>query len=126
MSDSLEIDPNRTNTLFTHVCSNFDKPNHRNMSLKWTHRRDDLELTPCYNLGTESLSVEAAYRVDDENKLKVNYCMNSNMGTLEWTNSSGTGGGGDLRITARANLADADAAKQVPTLMIEKTWNMDV
>ena len=68
----------------------------------------------------------AAYRVDDENKLKVAYDMASNMGSLEWTNNAGTGGGGELRVTARANLADADAAKQVPTLVIEKNWNVDV
>jgi len=84
-----------------------------------------MELTPAYNLGTESLSVDASYNIDDENRLKVGYCMNTNMGSLEWVNSAGTGGGGDLRITARANLADSNTAKQMPTMLIEKTWSMD-
>lgn len=120
----VSVDDNNTAGV-VYDLSNFDKPNHRNMTLKWTHVRDDLEITPSYNLGTESLGLAAAYRVDDENRLKATYCMNSNVGTLEWTNSAGTGGGGDLRITASANLADADSAKQVPTLKIEKTWNID-
>lgn len=51
--------------------------------------------------------------------------MNDNMGSLQWVNSSGAGGGGDLRITARANLADANSAKQMPTMLVEKTWSMD-
>jgi len=118
------VDDNNTAGL-VYDLSNFDKPNHKACTLKWTYRSGDMELTPAYNLGTESLSVDASYNIDDENRLKVGYCMNTNMGSLEWVNSAGTGGGGDLRITARANLADSNTAKQMPTMLIEKTWSMD-
>ena len=112
--------------IFRSSCSNFDKPNHKSCTLKWTYRSGDIQVTPAYNLGTESLSVEGKYTVDAENNLRATYCMNSNMGSLEWVNSSGAGGGGDLRVTARANLADADSAKQMPTLLIEKNFDLDV
>lgn len=122
---SVDVDDSNTAAL-VYDLTNFDKPNHKSCTLKWTYRSGDIQVTPAYNLGTESLSVEGRYTVDSENNLKATYDMNSNMGTLEWVNSSGAGGGGDLRITARANLADADSAKQMPTLLVEKTWDMDV
>lgn len=84
-----------------------------------------MEVSPAYNLGTESLSVTGTYNVDADNRLKVGYCMNSNVGSLEWTNSSGAGGGGDLRITARSDLSSADSAKSMPTVMVEKCWSID-
>ena len=107
------------------MCSNFDRPNHKSATLKWTHRQGDLEITPSFNLGTESAAVDATYTVDAENSLRAKYCMNSNVGELAWTNSSGAGGGGDVKITARANLADTNSAKQVPTLLVEKSWAID-
>lgn len=101
-------------------------PNYKAVTLKWTHRNGDLELTPAYNLGSEALSVEAAYSIDEENRLKATYDLSTNDASLQWTNSSGAGGGGDLRVTARANLADGNATKQVPQLLLEKTWDLDI
>ena len=120
----ISVDDNNTASL-TYDLSNFDKPNHRSCAVKWTYSSGDFEIAPAYNLGTESLSVSGTYQVDDDNKLKVGYDMNTSHGTLEWTNTSGSGGGGDLKVTAKANLADSDSAKQMPTMLIEKTWTID-
>ncbi len=125
METAVDVDDNNTAGL-VYDLSNFDKPNHKSCTLKWTYRSGDYEVTPSYNLGTESLAVRGKYTIDAENALSVKYCMNSNNAEATWTNSSGAGGGGDLRVTARANLADADSAKQMPTLLLEKTWGMDV
>lgn len=119
------LDDNNTAGL-VYDLSGFDKPNHKAVTLKYTYRQGDLEVTPMYNMGTETASLTGTYTIDAENKLEVGYDMNSNMGSLCWTNSSGTGGGGDIRVTARANLADSNAAKQMPTMLIEKTWSVDV
>ena len=51
------------------------RPSHRNCTVGWCHRRDDLEIEPRYNMGTESLSAAVAYRVDDENKLRAIFDM---------------------------------------------------
>ena len=118
------IDDNNTASL-TYDLSNFEKPNHRSCAVEWTYTSGDFEISPAYDLGTESLSVSGTYQVDDDNKLKATYDMNSNLGSLEWTNSSGAGGGGDLKVTAKANLADSTSAKQMPTMLIEKTWTID-
>eukprot|EP00890_Picochlorum_soloecismus_P004763 jgi/Picsp_1/5288/NSC_02650-R1_oep24_pea ame: full=outer envelope pore protein chloroplastic ame: full=chloroplastic outer envelope pore protein of 24 kda len=118
------VDDNNTASL-TYDLSNFDRPNHRSCSVKWTYTSGDFEVSPAYNLGTESLSLSGVYQVDDDNKLKVSYDMNTNLGSLEWTNSAGAGGGGDLKVTAKANLSDSDSAKQMPTMLIEKTWSID-
>lgn len=127
-SSSLEakvsVDDNNSASL-TYDLSNFDKPNHRSCAVKWTYTSGDLELSPAYNLGTESLSISGKYQVDDDNSLKLDYDMNSSNATLEWTNTSGSGGGGDLRVTAKTNLADSNSAKQMPTMVIEKTWTID-
>lgn len=120
----LALDDNNTAGLIYNL-SGYEKPDHKAVTLKYTYCQGDLEVSPMYNLGTETLSISGIYTVDAENKLEAQYDMNSNMGTLLWTNSSGTGGGGDLKITARANLADANSAKQMPTLLIEKTWSVD-
>jgi len=50
--------------------------------------------------------------------------MNTNNGSLTWTNSGALGGGGNLRVTATAAM-DGGAVKQVPTLRIEKDWDID-
>eukprot|EP00889_Picochlorum_renovo_P001513 jgi/Picre1/28543/NNA_003945.t1 len=98
----IAVDDNNTASL-TYDLSNFDKPNHRSCAVKWTYTSGDFEIAPAYNLGTGA-------------------CPH---GTLEWTNTSGSGGGGDLKVTAKANLADSDSAKQMPTMLIEKTWTID-
>lgn len=99
-------------------------PDHRNLTLGWVHRHDDLTVEPSYNLGTESLSAAVTYRVDDENSLKAHFDMNTNNGSLTWTNSGALGGGGNLRVTATAAM-DGGAVKQVPSLRIEKDWDID-
>jgi hypothetical protein len=118
------VDDSNTATV-VYDLSNFDKPTHKACTLKWTHRNGDLSVTPAFNLGSESLSLDASYAVDAENSVRARYDMNSNMGELRWTNSSGAGGGGDLCVTARANLADSASAKQMPTMLVEKTWSVE-
>jgi len=120
----VSVDDNNSASL-TYDLSNYDRPNHRACAVKWTYTSGDFEVSPAYNLGTESLSLAGTYQLDDDNKLKVAYDLNSNLGSLEWTNSSGAGGGGDLKVTAKANLADSETAKQMPTMLIEKTWTID-
>jgi len=120
----VSVDDNNSASL-TYDLSNYDRPNHRACAVKWTYTSGDLEISPAYNLGSESLSVSGTYQVDDDNKLKLTYDMNTSNGTLEWTNTSGSGGGGDLKVTAKANLADSNTAKQMPTMVIEKTWTID-
>ena len=123
---NLDVDDNNTAAIVYDLTS-FERPDHKACLLKWTYRSGDYEVTPMYNLGTESLGVIGSYTIDSENRLRASYDLNSNMGSIQWTNASGAGiGGGDLRITASANLADADSAKQMPTLLVEKTWSMDV
>jgi hypothetical protein len=127
-SSSLEakvaVDDNNSATL-TYDLSNFNQPSHRDCSVKWTYKSGDLELSPSYNLGSESLSVSGSYQVDVDNRLKLNYDLNSSDASLEWTNTSGSGGGGDLVVTASTNLADSNSAKQMPTIKLEKTWTID-
>jgi hypothetical protein len=120
----VSVDDNNSASL-TYDLSNYDRPNHRACAVKWTYTSGDLEISPAYNLGSESLSLSGTYQVDDDNKLKLTYDMNTSNGTLEWTNTSGSGGGGDLKVTAKANLADSNTAKQMPTMVIEKTWTID-
>lgn len=121
----MSIDDNNTAAVIYDL-ADYSGPNYKAATLKWTHRNGDIEFTPAYNLGSEALSIEAAYTVDEENRLKLNYNVATNNASLQWTNSSGAGGGGDLRITAQANLADGDTAKQVPRLLLEKTWDLDM
>jgi len=90
--------------------------------MKWTYRNGDVELTPSYNLGSESLALTGAYVFDEENRAKATYDVSSQAASLQWVNSSGAGGGGDLRVTATTNLSDA---KQVPSMLIEKTWSIE-
>jgi hypothetical protein len=127
-SSSLEakvsVDDNNSASL-TYDLSNFNAPSHRDCSVKWTYTSGDLELSPAYNLGSESLSVGAKYSVDADNSLKINYDLNSSDASLEWTNTAAAGGGGDLVVTATTNLADSNAAKQMPTIKLEKTWTID-
>ena len=127
-SSSLEakvgVDDNNSAKL-TYDLSNFSAPSHRDCSVSWTYSSGDLELTPSYNLGSEALSVAATYQVDGDNSVKLNYDLNSSDASLEWTNSSGSGGGGDLVVTATTNLADSNAAKQMPPIKLEKTWTID-
>jgi hypothetical protein len=127
-SSSLEakvsVDDNNSAKI-TYDLSNFSQPSHRDCSVSWTYSSGDLELTPSYNLGSEALSVGATYQVDGDNSVKLNYDLNSSDASLEWTNTSGSGGGGDLVVTATTNLADSNAAKQMPTIKLEKTWTID-
>jgi hypothetical protein len=118
------VDDNNRASL-TYDLSNYSGPNHRDCSVKWTYSSGDFEISPSYNLGNESLSLSGTYQVDDDNSLKVDYDLNTSNASLEWTNSSGAGGGGDLKVTAKSNLADSNSAKQMPTLLIEKTWTID-
>jgi len=127
-SSSLEakigVDDNNSASL-TYDLSNFNAPSHRDCAVKWTYSSGDLEVSPAYNLGSESLSISGTYQVDGDNKLKVNYDLNSSDASVEWTNTSGSGGGGDLVVTATTNLADTNSAKQMPTIRLEKTWTID-
>ena len=113
-------DNNRAGVIYD--LTNYDAPNYKSATVKWTYRSGDMEITPSYNLGSESLALAGSYVVDSENRLKATYDVNSQAASLQWVNSSGAGGGGDLRVTARANLNDA---KQVPSMLIEKTWSVD-
>lgn len=101
------------------------RPSHKDMILGYVHRQKDFEIEPRYNFSTESVSCGVTYKMDDENKLRAIFDVNSNEGSLQWTNSGGLGGDGDLRVTARATL-DKDGMKQMPAVMIEKTWDCDM
>lgn len=102
--------------------SNYDKPDIKRCALKWRWSRDDLSLEPGYDFGTESVFAEMRYKLDDENRLRARYDMHSNDAMLEWLNSSGMGGGGDLRVRANMNLDDMG---KMPTLRAEKSWDVD-
>lgn len=121
---SVAVDDDNSATL-TYDLSDYNGPDHRKLVVKWSHTQKDFVIEPSFNFATESLSAAVTYRVDDENKLKANYDAKTNVGTLEWTNTGGLVGDGDLKITARSAL-DADSVKKVPTLMMEKTWSLDV
>lgn len=108
----------------TYNLTNFSGPDHRNVTLGWIHRHDDLTIEPSYNLGTESLAAAVTYRVDDENSLKAHFDLNTNNGKLVWTNTGALGGGGALRVTATAALEGGNV-KQVPSLLLEKDWDFD-
>ena len=85
---------------------------HKNAILGWTYTKDDIELEPRFNLGTESLSAGVTWRVDDENKLRAVVDMGTNEGALTWTNCGSLGGGGETKLTARMRL-DKDSMQQV-------------
>jgi hypothetical protein len=108
--------------LFHHIDCEFYPPPQPPPST--INKKQDLELTPSYNLGSESLSVKACYTLDAENKLEATYDVGSNDASLQWRNNSGLGGDGELRVTARANMSDA--VKQVPSLLVEKTFGVDI
>lgn len=117
----LDIDDNnRCGVIYD--LTNYDGPNYKSATVKWTYRNGDVEVTPSYNLGTESLALTTAYVLDAENRCKATYDVNSQAASLQWINSSGAGGGGDLRVTARTNLSDA---KQMPSMLIEKNWTIE-
>lgn len=111
--------------VLTYDLSNYEGPDYRHLILKWVHTQKDFVIEPQFNLATESLSAAVTYKVDDDNKLKAIYDTKSNVGKLEWTNTGSLGGDGTLRITARSAL-DADSVKKMPTLMVEKTWSLEV
>lgn len=85
---------------------------HKNATVGWVYKKDDIELEPRFNLGTESLAAGVTWKVDDENKLRAVFDMGSNEGTLTWTNTGALGGGGDTKLTARMKL-DKDSMQQV-------------
>ena len=121
---SVAVDDNNTAKVI-YRANPGNRLDHRNAIVGWTYRKDDLELEPRYNLGTESLSAGVTYRVDDDNKLRAVYDMGSNEASLTWTNSGALGGGGDTKVTARTKL-DKGNANQMPTLLISKDWDLDV
>ncbi len=61
--------------------------------------------------------------MDDENRLRCVYENHNRNAHLEWINSSGTGGGGDLKVCATMNLDDG--MNKMPTLRVEKVWDLD-
>ena len=101
---------------FPYLCppfpSNFCRLDHKNAILGFTYTKDDIELEPRFNLGTESLSAGVTWRVDDENKLRAVVDMGTNEGALTWTNCGSLGGGGETKLTARMKL-DKDSMQQV-------------
>jgi hypothetical protein len=106
-------------------CNPGSKLDHKNATVGWVYRKDDVELEPRFNLGTESLSAGVTWKVDDENKLRAIFDMGSNEGMLTWTNTGSLGGGGDTKVTARMRL-DKDGIEKMPTLMIQKQWDVDM
>lgn len=121
---SVAVDDNNSAKVI-YRCNPGSKLDHKNAIVGWVYRKDDIELEPRFNLGTESLSAGVTWKVDDENKLRAIFDMGSNEGTLTWTNTGSLGGGGDLKLTARMKL-DKDSMQQMPTLMIQKDFDFDV
>lgn len=120
---SVGVDDNNSAKVI-YKCNPGSKLDHKNAIVGWVYRKDDIELEPRFNLGTESLSAGVTYRVDDENKLRAVFDMGSNEGTLTWTNSGSLGGGGATKLTARMKL-DKDSMQQMPTLTLTKDWDVD-
>lgn len=106
-------------------CNPGSKLDHKNAIVGWVYKKDDIELEPRFNLGTESLSAGVTWKVDDDNKLRAIFDMGSNEGALTWTNSASLGGGGETKVTARMKL-DKDSMQQMPTLTISKNWDIDM
>ncbi|PRW56481.1 outer envelope pore chloroplastic-like [Chlorella sorokiniana] len=121
---SVGVDDNNSAKVI-YRCNPGSKLDHKNAIVGWVYRKDDIELEPRFNLGTESLSAGVTWKVDDENKLRAIFDMGTNEGRLTWTNTGSLGGGGDLKLTARMKL-DKDSMQQMPTLMIQKDWDFDV
>lgn len=100
-----------------------DKPDLKRCSVKWRYTKDDLSVEPGYDFGTESVFGQLKYRLDDENRVCARMNMHTNMASLRWTNTSGMGGGGDMRITASMNMDDG--LGKIPTVVAEKYWDVD-
>jgi len=105
-------------------CNPGSKLDHKNAIVGWVYKKDDVELEPRFNLGTESLSAGVTWKVDDDNKLRAIFDMGSNEGTLTWTNTGSLGGGGNTKLTARMKL-DKHSMQQMPTLTLSKDWDVD-
>lgn len=122
MEASMDVnDDNRVTVAYD--LTGYDKPDVKRTALRWRYTHDDLTVEPGYNFGTESLFAEVKYRLDDENRVRGHMCMHTNMATLEWINSSGMGGGGDMKVSAR--MCMDDGVKKMPTLRAEKLWTVD-
>ncbi|EFN58187.1 expressed protein [Chlorella variabilis] len=120
---AVSVDDNNTAKVI-YRCNPGNKLDHRNATVGWCYRKDDIEIEPRFNLGTESLSAGVTYRMDDENRVRAIYDMGSNEGTLTWYNTGSLGGGGETRLTARMKL-DKDNVQQ-PTIMLSKNWDLDM
>ncbi|KAL4443479.1 hypothetical protein ABPG75_011216 [Micractinium tetrahymenae] len=120
---SVGVDDNNTAKVI-YKCNPGSKLDHRNAIVGWVYCKDDIELEPRFNLGTESLSAGVTWKVDDENKLRAVFDMSTNEGALTWTNSGSLGGGGSTKLTARMKL-DKDSMQQMPTLTLTKDWDVD-
>jgi len=121
---SVAVDDNNSAKII-YKCNPGNKLDHKNAILGWTYTKDDIELEPRFNLGTESLSAGVTWKVDGENKLRAVVDMGTNEGALTWTNSGSLGGGGETKLTARMKL-DKDSMQQMPTLLLTKNWDLDM
>lgn len=101
----------------------YDKPDLKRCAVKWRYTHDDLTVEPGYSFGTEALFLDAKYKLDDENKVRAHMDMHNNMALLEWTNSSGVGGSGDMRVSAR--MCMDDGFNKIPSIRAEKMWTVD-
>lgn len=124
LETTMQVDDNNIAKL-NYDLSNFDKFDHKAIVFKWSYRRDDITVEPSFNMANESLACTAWYTVDDDNKLKAHYDLHTQHGWVQWVNNGALGGGGELKVTARANLENKDSAKQMPTILVEKTWTID-
>jgi hypothetical protein len=120
---SVGVDDNNSAKVI-YRCNPGSKLDHKNAIVGWVYKKDDVELEPRFNLGTESLSAGVTWKVDDDNKLRAIFDMGSNEGWLTWTNTGSLGGGGNTKLTARMKL-DKDSMQQMPTLTLTKDWDVD-
>jgi hypothetical protein len=103
--------------------SNWDGADLKRCTMKWRYTKDDLSIEPGYNFGSESVFVDARYRMDDENRLRAVYEHGNKNAMLEWTNTSGMGGGGAMKMSA--SMCMDDGMKKMPTLRVQKDWDLD-
>ncbi|WP_289490144.1 hypothetical protein, partial [Klebsiella pneumoniae] len=83
---AMNVDDNITAKVI-YRCNPGNRLDHRNASVGWVYRKDDIEVEPRFNLGTESLSAAVSYRMDDDNRVRAIYDMGSNEGRLTWYNT---------------------------------------
>jgi hypothetical protein len=116
-------DDNRMTVVYD--MSSYDKPDLKNLAVKWCYMQDNLAVEPGYDFGTESLFAEVRYRLDDDNRLKARFDAATNNARLEWANMSGMGGGGEARVVAEMTM-DKVGVKKMPSLRVEKMWTVDM